>query len=122
MTDLESINGRDFGKTIFALTKEELDRLKQWAQVTPQEQAAKLEEFIKQPEVQEEIGAGVARAMEPILKPMFQQIEKAAIEGFDEETAARIIETVWAMIEKKLAGFEQRLSKMEAALFRRGMG
>lgn len=119
----ESLTGPDWplsaGVEVIRLSSEELRRLKQWAQTTPEEQATKLEEFLQQPERQAEIGQALGRAMEPILKPMLDQIEAAALQGFDEETAAQIFEQVWELLKTRVGRIEERLTRLEAELFRR---
>lgn len=105
-------------RLLAAFSQAELDNLKEWAKTTPLEQAKRLEEFLSQPEIQNQIGQAVGAMMQPIMEPLMLQVaqEIEAEMGVDREKLAELITD---KLNEKVRQIEERLEQIEAALFRR---
>lgn len=103
------------GNRRFALTLPDMERLKVWAGLSPEEFVLKLKSQMQTEEGQQ--------AIQQALAPLMAEFERVMIETFeasDGADAKKLAEKVLDGIRPKLRSFEDRLCRLEAELFRRG--
>lgn len=105
------------GSSSVPFSPAECDRLKRWAELTPDDIYAGIKRSLETPEAQE----NYRRVLEPIMESIGAHIEAAMVDALGQQDDAKeIVRRIVLDLEPRFRQYEERLARLEAALFRSG--